>query len=115
MQARSSFALLHQTPTLASKCTASRFAQEVEHELFHIFTYHSLHADPNTPLHLKATQLRNFAVECKMFNKRFTKMHLDVIFAKVLRDGSRQKSLAYSDRLAYSDFLNVLLVVAVQL
>jgi len=58
----------------------------VEQELWNIFTFYTLHANPLGPEHLKPSQFVKFAKDCQMISltqgEGLTSADLNVVFAK---------------------------------
>jgi len=93
----------------------------VEQELWNIFTFYTLHANPLGPEHLKSSQFIKFAKDCQLLTLKqgegLSQADLNVVFAKevVRKKNFNKKSLAKRSNpnmMTYSDFLIVLMILA---
>ncbi len=55
---------------------------EVEHELWKIFTYYTLHSDPTQPEHLKVANFIRFAKDSQIMCRHLTQADLQIELTK---------------------------------
>jgi hypothetical protein len=54
----------------------------VEHELWNIFTYYTLHSDPTQPEHLKVAHFIRFVKDCQIVSKHLIEADIQIMMTR---------------------------------
>jgi hypothetical protein len=87
----------------------------VEQELWNIFTFYTLHGNPQDPEHLKMSQFVKLCGDCEILGKQqgghsVSRAEINLVFQAEIRNPNRRTSR--KELLTYSDFLNALMKIA---
>jgi hypothetical protein len=55
---------------------------KVEHELWNIFTYYTLHSDPTQPEHLKVAHFIRFVKDCQIVSKSLIEADIQIMMTR---------------------------------
>jgi hypothetical protein len=85
----------------------------VEHELWNIFTYYTLHSDPTQPEHLKVAHFIRFVKDCQIVSKHLIEADIQIMMTREVRN----KRLARGDDgsagyITFYDFVSLLNMLA---
>lgn len=80
----------------------------VELELWRIFTYYTLHADPTSPESFKIAHFIRFAKDCQIISNKFSKAILTLELAKVVRNRKEFGDEAHGETIYFRDFVRLL-------
>jgi hypothetical protein len=54
----------------------------VEHELWNIFTYYTLHSDPTQPEHLKVAHFIRFVKDCQIVSRSLIEADIQIMMTR---------------------------------
>ena len=80
----------------------------VEQELYNIFTFYTLHGNPQYPDLLKASSFVKLAKDCQMIRRNVTAADIQVVYTAEVKRKDRQMS-EVQKMMSYNDFLNALM------
>ena len=83
----------------------------VEQELWNIFTFYTLHGNPQYPDLLKASQFVKLAKDCQMLRRNVTAADINVVYTAEVKRKDRQMS-EVQKMMSYNDFLNALMRIS---
>lgn len=91
----------------------------IETELWNIFTYYTLHANPKDPSKINGTILYKFCrdimvLDASMTEKPITQAELHIIFTSELKQCKKVGSSERTDRIEYDGFLSCLMKIAIK-
>mmetsp|Transcript_9547 Transcript_9547/g.14364 ORF Transcript_9547/g.14364 Transcript_9547/m.14364 type:complete len:421 (-) Transcript_9547:162-1424(-) len=86
---------------------------KVEHELWNIFTYYTLHSDPTQPEHLKVAHFLRFAKDCQIVSRHLMAADIQIMMTREVRNkrstGGSDGSAGY---VTFYDFISLINMLA---
>jgi hypothetical protein len=105
-------------PSSSSGSSSSRHDVEItiEHDLYLIFTFYALRADASTPEVWSHPTFMRFVKDCNILSKSLTPTAVDLEITAFARSRAelRQLSTQMSIQISFSDFLELLNVMAIR-
>lgn len=87
----------------------------LEGELWHIFTFYALRADPSTPEMMTPPTFLRFSKDCQFISKALTATAVDLEIGRMARSKSKTEGAFSSITILFPDFLDLLNTLAARL
>ena len=89
--------------------------QSIEKELWSIFTFYSLHSDPNEPEKLRPAHFVRFAKDCQITSKNITPTAVELEIARLARVKYNITERNVTIEITFADFIQLLELLAVKI